>query len=400
MGSADRSAGTVAIALVATTAVQALVTMATLTMSILAPRAAQDIGIPAENIGFYASIVYVGAMVGSLTAGGFVLRFGAIRFSQIAMLTCAVGLVIGVGAHWSLLLVSALVCGLGYGPTTPASSHILSRHTPPRFLSLVFSIKQTGVPLGGLIAGLLIPLFLVWFDWQGAMWAVTATVLLGLISLQPTRRRFDSGLEAGAPLLKGNIIGPLRLVFSRRELRILIAGSFLFAALQQCYTYFLVTFLQTDIGWSNQKAGLALSVLGASGVVGRVLWGAVADATGRSDTVLAFLAFGMAASAAITAMITPDWSDWSVLAICAAFGLTGIAWNGVYLAEVSRRVAPEEASRATGGGLFVTFSGVVIGPAIFGLITQVTGGFSAGYLILAAATAAAGLPLLRTRKTS
>ena len=400
MGSADRSAGTVAIALAATTAVQALVTMATLTMSILAPRAAQDIGIPADNIGFYASIVYVGAMVGSLTAGGFVLRFGAIRFSQIAMLACAVGLVIGVGAHWSLLLVSALVCGLGYGPTTPASSHILSRHTPPRFLSLVFSIKQTGVPLGGLIAGLLIPLFLAWFDWQGAIWAVAITVLLGLISLQPTRRRFDTGLEAGAPVLRGNVVGPLRLVFSRRELRVLIAGSFLFAALQQCYTYFLVTFLQTDIGWSNQKAGLALSVLGASGVVGRVLWGAVADATGRSDTVLAFLAFAMAASAAITAAITPDWSDWSVLAICAAFGLTGIAWNGVYLAEVSRRVAPEEAGRATGGGLFITFSGVVFGPAVFGLITQITGGFSASYLILAAATAAAGLPLLRTGKSS
>ena len=266
MASADRSAGTVAVALVATTAVQALVTMATLTMSILAPRAAEDIGVPAENIGFYASIVYLGAMVGSLTAGGFVLRFGAIRFSQIAMLACAVGLVIGVGAHWSLLLVS----GLGYGPTTPASSHILSRHTPPRFLSLVFSIKQTGVPLGGLIAGLLIPLFLAWFDWQGAMWAVTATVLLGVVSLQPTRRRFDSGLEAGAPLLRGNIIGPLRLVFSRPELRVLIAGSFLFAAIQQCDTYFLVTFLQTEIGWSNQKAGLALSVLGASGVVGMV----------------------------------------------------------------------------------------------------------------------------------
>ena len=389
--SADRSAGAVATALVATTSVQVLVTMATLALSVAAPKAAGDIGIGPENIGIYASLVYLGAMVGTLTASGFVLRYGAIRFSQAAMAICAVGVLAGSGSHWLLLALSALVCGLGYGPTTPASSHVLSRHTPPRFLSLVFSIKQTGVPLGGLVTGLVVPMFLVMLDWQGALQAVAATVLLGAAALQIPRRRFDVDLRPAAPLLRGSVAAPLRLVFRRRELRLLVLGSFLFAAIQQSYIYFLVTYLETGIGWSNRDAGLALSVLGAAGVVGRVFWGGVADATGRSGRILALLAFGMAASAAATAAISANWQHWAVYGVCAAFGATGVAWNGVYLAEVSRRVAPDEVSRATGGGLFVTFAGVVTAPPAFGLATQITGSFAPGYLALAAATALVGL---------
>lgn len=392
--SADRSASAVGAALVATTAVQVLVTMATLALSVVAPKAARDLGIGPENIGIYASLVYLGAMAGTLTASGFILRYGAIRFSQIAMAICAVGVLAGSGAHWLLLALSALICGLGYGPTTPASSHILSRHTPPRFLSLVFSIKQTGVPLGGLVTGLLVPFFLVLLDWQGALWAVAATVLLGAMALQLPRRRFDIDLCPGAPLSRGSVAAPLRLVFRKRELRLLVLGSFLFAAIQQSYIYFLVTHLETGIGWSNRDAGLALSVLGAAGVAGRVFWGGMADATGRSARILALLAFGMAASAAATAAISANWRPWAVYGVCAAFGATGVAWNGVYLAEVSRRVAPDEVSMAVGGSLFVTFAGVAAAPPAFGLVTQMTGSFAPGYLALAAATAVVGLLML------
>lgn len=392
--SADRSAGTVAAALVATTTVQALVTMAVLAMSVVAPQAARDVGVGPENIGLYAALVYGGAMVGTLTAGGFILRYGAIRFSQVAVAACAVGLAVGSGPHWLPVALSALVCGIGYGPTTPASSHVLARHTPPRFLSVVFSVKQTGVPLGGLLAGLFVPPCLVLFGWQGALWAVAAMIALCAAGLEPTRRRFDQDLQPAAPLVRGNVAEPLKLALARRELRLLVLGSFLFAGTQQTYVYFLVTYLETGIGWSNRDAGLALSVLGAAGIAGRVLWGGVADATGRSGAVLALLGFGMAASAAATAAATAAWPGWVVLVACAAFGATGVAWNGVYLAEISRRVAPEEVGKATGGGLFVTFAGVVTMPPLFGLAAQLTGSFAFGYHALAAATAAVGLLLL------
>ena len=394
MTETDRSPQTVVVALATTTAVQALVTMAALTVSVYAPQAARDLGIAPGAIGFYASLTYVGAMLGSLVSGGFVLRYGAIRFSQAAMLLCALGLFACVGGHWIWFVVSAFVFGFGYGPTTPASSYILSRHTPPRYWSLVFSIKQTGVPLGGVLAGLVVPALLLYFSWQTVTVIVSATIVIGALALQIWRRRFDIDLVPEQPLVRGNVLGPLRLIFSRPALRLLAIGTFFFSATQQSYIYFLVTYLETGIGWSTQQAGFALSVLGLSAVAGRMGWGALADATGRSRAILGCIALAMSAAITATALFSGTWPGWGVYVICAVFGATGAAWNGVYLAQITRSVAPEEVGHATGGGLFVTFAGVVVTPPLFGLVIDWSGGFTIGYLLLAAITAAVGAVFL------
>jgi MFS family permease len=383
----DRSPKTVVHALVATTAVQAIVTMASLAVSVFAPQAARDIGVPVSSIGIYASVTYVGAMIGSLLAGGFILRYGAVRFSQVVMVVCAIGLLLCIGAHWWWFVLSAAILGLGYGPTTPASSYILSRHTPARMLSLVFSIKQTGVPLGGVLAGLIVPALLVYFDWRVVSAIVAAAVVVGALLLQLSRRRFDLDLVPTQPLLRGNVIEPLRLIFSRPSLRTLALGSFFFSATQQCYIYFLVTYLEVGIGWTTQHAGFALSVLGLSAVVGRMVWGAIADASGQSRRILGILALGMTATTLLTAGFTSDSSPWVVFAVCAAFGATGAAWNGIYLAEITRSVAPADVGYAIGGGLFVTFAGVVVTPPLFGLAISATGSFDVGYIVLACAGA-------------
>src|SRR3546814_20024698 len=87
-------------------------------------------------------------MASSLLAGGFVRRFGAIRASQIGLLLCAAGVAISVLPSPISMAIGAVLIGLGYGPITPASSHLLARSTPAHRLSFVFSVTQTGVPLG------------------------------------------------------------------------------------------------------------------------------------------------------------------------------------------------------------------------------------------------------------
>ncbi len=397
MNNTDRSTATAAIALAAMTGVQALVTMASLTVSIYAPQAARDIGVAPGAIGIYASLTYVTAMTGSLVAGAFILKFGAIRFTQAAMAVCAVGLLCCIGAHWAWFALSALLLGLGYGPTTPASSHVLSRHTPARAWSLVFSIKQTGVPLGGVLAGLVVPALLVHHSWQYVTVIVAGIVVAGAIALQAWRRKFDIDLTPAQPLVRGNVLGPLRLVFSRPALRGLAIATFFFSATQQSYVYFLVTYLEVGIGWSNQQAGFALSLLGMSAVAGRIVWGALADRTGRSRTILGLLSLGMAIATGLTAAFATTWPAVAIFAVCTLFGATGAAWNGVYLAEITRSVAPAEVGSATGAGLFVTFAGVVVTPPLFGLAADLSGGFAAGYVVLAAIAAVIGVRFLVTR---
>jgi len=123
----------------------------------MAPIAGPALGVSPAAVGYYIAVAYLGSMLGSAAAGGWVARFGPIRVSQAGLLLCFAGLTLAASGWSPLVLAGAFVVGLGYGPTTPASSVMLVRAAPPALFSLTFSIKQTGVPAGGVLAGAIVP---------------------------------------------------------------------------------------------------------------------------------------------------------------------------------------------------------------------------------------------------
>jgi len=382
--------------LAVTLAIQALVSMAVLTVPAMAPAMAQSLNVSPTLIGLYIAVVYAGAMLASLMSGPWVLRWGAIRVSQLGLLVCAAGLVLlAAGPGAVSALVGAFLIGVGYGPITPASSHLLARTTPPDRVSLVFSIKQTGVPLGGVMAGALVPGLLVWGGTDAALLAVAVGNLVCAVIAQPMREALDADREPGRPLGVASITGPIRLVVSQPQLAQLTSFSFVFSAVQMCLATYLVTYLHSALGYSLVVAGVVLSTAQVGGVVGRVLWGYMADRWLGPRRMLAALAVLMALCCAITAALQVGGPLVLVLVLMAAFGASATGWNGVYLAEVARLAPAGQASAATGGALSVTFLGVVLGPVLFGTLSGAFDSYRAGYLALALPAAACAWQLLR-----
>ena len=134
------------VALAATLAIQIYTSLAGTAVAVLAPAIASDLGVPARWVGGFVGLVYMGAMTASFVSGAWIARLGAIRVSQTCVALCAVGIA-GVAASGAgalpLVVLAAITLGLGYGPITPASSHVLARTTPASRMNLVFSIKQT-----------------------------------------------------------------------------------------------------------------------------------------------------------------------------------------------------------------------------------------------------------------
>jgi MFS family permease len=374
--------------------VQALVAMAALTVPVLAPIAAAEIGVDTNYVGAYAAFLYVGAMTTAAMASGFVYRFGAVRACQASLLLCALGLAGSASAEWFFLALAAFVIGCGYGPTTPASSHILARHTPVHLMSFVFSLKQTGVPIGGMVAGAMVPALVLEFGWRVAALVAAALCVVGAIAIEITRRRFDVDLNPDAALWRGGLVGPVVFVLSRPGLRQLALTSFTFAAMQQCLAVFLVALMVSQNGMTLVAAGFVLSVAQGAGIAGRIVWGALADRLRNGGLVLGIIALGMSVCGALSAFFSPAWPYWAIVGVIAVFGATAIGWNGVYLAEVSRRVREDEASRATGGALAVTFAGVVVAPPIFGALAAATNSYEVGFLVLTALTTVSAISIL------
>ena len=372
------------VVLVATLTVQALVSMALLTLPVVAPVVAKDLNISTTYLGAYVSLVYFAAMVASLLGGAAVKRWGAIRLSQAGLACSAIGLCLCAVPHPAVIAFGALFIGVGYGPITPASSHLLIKTTPASKLSLVFSIKQTGVPLGGMIAGALIPSLDLWIGWQWAFVGAGVACAVCAWAVQPLQAGLDDDRDPSVrPSLVTSVVQPLRLIFGHRSLRDLSYMSFLFAICQMSLTAYLVTFLFEDLGWSLVGAGVALTVTQAAGVGGRIFWGLIADRWLGAVRMLIVIAVLLGVGAIGTVLLRADTSLWVFIAVLLVFGASAIGWNGVYLAEIARQAPSGQASVATGGTLCITFLGVMVGPTLFGMIAASLHSYGLSYGLLA-----------------
>ena len=369
--------------LTVTTAIQAMVSMALLTLPAMAPAVARALAVPSTLVGAYVALCYFAAMLSSLVGGTLVRRLGAIRVSQLGLGLCAVGLALCALPWLPAVALGALCIGAGYGPITPASSHLLALTTPAHRMSLVFSIKQTGVPAGGMLAGALVPGLSLWLGWQGTLLAVAGVCALCAALAQPLRAALDADRQPAQPLALQALFKPIGMVLGQPSLRALAACSFLFSAVQVSTTAYMVTYLNESLGMTLLAAGAALSVSQLAGVVGRIAWGAVADRGLGPRTTLMLLATLMMAGSVLTALLQPQWPTLLIWAIVELLGASAIGWNGVYLATVARQAPPGQAGVATGGTLLFTFMGVVCGSPAFGALAGASGSYRIAFAALA-----------------
>ena len=369
--------------LAVTTAIQAMVSMALLTLPAMAPAVARALAVPSTLVGAYVALCYFAAMLSSLVGGTLVRRLGAIRVSQLGLGLCAVGLALCALPWLPAVELGALCIGAGYGPITPASSHLLALTTPAHRMSLVFSIKQTGVPAGGMLAGALVPGLSLWLGWQGTLLAVAGVCALCAALAQPLRAALDADRQPAQPLALQALFKPIGMVLGHPSLRALAACSFLFSAVQVSTTAYMVTYLNESLGMTLLAAGAALSVSQLAGVVGRIAWGAVADRGLGPRNTLMLLATLMIVGSVLTALLQPQWPTLLIWAIVALLGASAIGWNGVYLATVARQAPPGQAGVATGGTLLFTFMGVVCGSPAFGALAGASGSYRIAFAALA-----------------
>ncbi|MEI4487833.1 MFS transporter [Frigidibacter sp. MR17.14] len=383
--------------LVVTIAVQALVSLTSLAAPVMAPDAAATTGLAAGSVGIFVGVVYAAACLSSLCSGDLVNRYGPIRMSQVSLLLCAAGLAAAATGQPAMILAAAVLIGLGYGPVTPASSHILVRTTPPHRMGLTFSLKQTGVPLGGMLAGLMVPALIHGLGWQQTCLILAALCLGMAVLTQSIRALFDDDRDRARALNPRRALEPLGRLMRTPAMRDIGLCSFFFGAMQLCLTTFLVLYLTEVQHLTLAAAGSLLAIAQIAGVSGRLLWGWMADRFVAPRLLLGLLGIAMGGAGITFAMAAPGWPVPVFAAIALVFGASAIGWNGVFLAEVARLAPAGQAGSMTGASLFLTYSGVVVGPPAFAAIVRHSGSYGTAYLATGALLAAIGAFLIATR---
>jgi len=367
--------------------------------AVIAPAIITDLRIDAAWIGIYFGLTAAASLVAQLGCGSFIVRLGALRVSQISLVLLAAGTALAALGTPLALVLSAIICGGGGAVSTPASSHLLSRVSSPRYMPMVFSIKQTAVPAGLLLAGLLGPQLTEWTGWRVTMlYSASACAVFALV-LQPLRRIFDSDRVPTRNFRLSDFKATVTSVLGTPGLRALSFACLAFNGLQAVVTAYFVVYL-TTIGYTPVAAGFAFSVAVAVAVPGRILWGWLGSSYVSPRVMMAGLALGMAGSVGLLALCSAGWPALLVGLIACALSATALSWHGILLAETARAAPEGMRGGVTGGVLSFGQVGALALPLVYSGLLDLTGSYGIGFVVCGVPALLVGVQLLRQRASS
>jgi MFS family permease len=378
---ATTSAG-LGLVLTVTLLVQVMMAFAHMVPAVTAPRVAGDLGVAPESLGLFMLVAGVTAVVASPFLGTLIHRFGAFRLNQFGVIAVALAMLAGATGWVPMLLVCAMLLGLGMTTAMPTAAQLLARVTPPHRLSVVLSIRQAGVPIGYALTGLVVPALLLVIDWRLVLALIALALLASALLEAPLRSRIEGGPPMAARAGGGAASLPalMRSVLANRRLLAISLCSMSYSFAQSALMVYLVSYLNLELGYSLASAGAVMSLSLSVALVARLVWGWVADRVG-TFIVLGGLGLASAVLSGIAACFSPAWPVWLVCTVAAGLGATMTAWNGVYAGGVVRLSPAGEAGAIMGASNVFGYVGMLLGPSLGALAISLTGTYAAAYIL-------------------
>lgn len=361
------------------------------TLLVMAPVIKEDLKLSFAEFGFLVTAYSVGQITGSLPAGHLADRVG-VGWALVvahAFLICGAILLTQTTGLW-LALAAMVVTGWGYSLVNPSTAKGVFEAFPPARRATAMGIKQTGVPLGGVIAALLGA-----FATSGAWHWITVVVagitiagsLLCLLIVETPR--------PPEKIASKSRFGRLGEVVKDMNFNRFVLTNMLYNIGQQNFFSYLTLFVREAAQASQEFAGLCYGAAQASSVAGRLGWGTISDFLFKGQRKALTVAIGGAAAALLAAMVLIDPRAGAAMAIALSLllGLTIASYAPLLQTMAVECVEPRLVGSATGYNLVGTYVGSIGGPPLFGWIVDVTGQFVSGWY-LCAGLVAAGVALL------
>ena len=378
------------------TAVQAVVAMGAFALSVLAPQ----LGVDLARLGLLGSALFAVGAVASLATGRLIQRFGDLQLTALCMGCVALAMAcLGIdaarsgGVYWSLW-PATLLLGLAFGPETPASASVLARVTPPARRPWVFSIRQTGNQIGAMAGSLCLPALLLRHPALPFALVAALAVLIAIACLRLVRSEGPGKPEAALPSAPAGHASGLRELAASPALRLLTATMVVFMATQVCLNLFVVSHAVQQWRMAVPVAAGWAAWMQLSGLIGRLLWGRIAQRPGVPTRRLLGALGLLTSGSGLTVFLWPSVPPFAALAVLVALlGLSASGWNGVMVAEITRLAGPARAGAVTGATLLFGYAGLALAPVGFAAAGGAVG-TSLAFAALLAASAAVGARLL------
>ena len=271
---------------------------------------------------------------------------------------------------YAWLVGSMALFGAGYAASTPAGGRaILAWFDRDRGLAM--GIRQTGVPIGGTIGAIILPLIAHAAGLSAAFIVAAVLVSVPTIVAVAFYRELRGGSGPGEPLAAG---APARMRELARDPRLIgvVLTCTALVAVQLAMNAF-ITVTAVSVGTTAAVAALTLAVAQAAAACGRLWWGWASDRLFAGDRLVPLVIVCIVAAGACAVLATIGRGAVIELFIAAAvLGASGAGWNGLMAASLTEIGGPARAASALGIGLTVIFGVSAAAPVAFGALADHT----------------------------
>jgi MFS family permease len=346
--------------LAAGTAAQTSFSAVIIGLPVLAPALRDAHSLSLVQVGVVLDSLWIGTLLTLLPWGVLADRFGE-RFVLAAGLTACGAALVGAGyaGGFGPLILLIGLAGAAGASVNAASGRAVMQWFPAAERGFALGVRQTAIPLGGLISALVLPqlslrasfVFLAGLCVAGAVFGAAA-------------------IREAAGFAEDDVLEPRGLGATLRDHRLwlLCAGSSFYLVAQLAITGFLVLFLHDERGLSDGKAAGVLAGVQVVAVVLRIGGGRWSDRLGTRMRPLRIVGLASALTLAVaTALLSAP-----LAVLIAAFVLAGgwsMAWNGL-----SFTAAAEIAGRSRSGAALgmqqsaLAAAGAIVPPAFAAVV--------------------------------
>ncbi|HSO01429.1 MAG TPA: MFS transporter, partial [Gaiellaceae bacterium] len=303
--------------LAAGTTAQAAFSTISFAIAVLAPALREQYDLSLTEIGVVLAAEWVGLTFALLPWGFAVDRFGE-RWTLAGGLAVCAGFLAGAAYAPSFLwlVVFLGLAGIAGGSVQSGSGRAVMRWFAASERGLALGLRQTAVPVGGVIAALVLP---VLETPRAGLLFVAGFVLAGAL--------------AGALVLRAGSeehieVSDVEITLRDRRLWLACWGSGLYLIAQVAMMGFVVLFLHDEHGYSTGEAAAVFAAGQGLAAVLRIGVGRWSDVLGSRIRPLRWIGVAIGAALALVAAVSgaPGWV--LVPALVVATGMS-MAWNGL-----------------------------------------------------------------------
>ncbi|HDR7517316.1 MFS transporter [Bacillus mobilis] len=336
----------------------------------------EEYGLTNMESGLLVSVVNIGPLFCMLFVGRLLDQYNEkLLISISSFLLGGSFLLTNIVNGFKGLLFVLLLAGMFYSVSQPGGSKVIIKWFPKENRGLAIGIRQAGIPIGGALAGVLIPFLTIQYNVTYAINSMACICIMGGLLFFMFYKEPYVQEEVGKEHIKISFWKELKVVICKKELYPIYITGICMISLQMVLVGYFMKFIVREQSITSIVAGTVFSVMFFSGMIGRVVLAASSDLfyKGNRHTPLLIAVCASIGLILLLVMSIHTVTSGVLYGVSALLGFFSIGWFSLFIVEVAELASEESVGITVSLALTFNQVAIIVAPVLFGYIVDEKG---------------------------